>query len=62
MNAPNDDLTQLICAEIKKQGIAAPSEVEKIAGKILTGKIKAEDWYALFENSLPKESGVSNGN
>ncbi len=63
MTTPNDDLTRLICAEIQKQGLATQSEVEKIAKKILNGKVKAEDWYALFENSLPKDSsGVTNGN
>lgn len=63
MTTPNADLTQLICAEIQKQGLATPSEVEKIAKKILAGTVKTEDWYSLFENSLHKESGgVTNGN
>lgn len=63
MTTPNEDLTQLICDEIQKQGLATSLEVEKIFKKILSGKVKAEDWYSLFENSLPKErSGVANGN
>lgn len=63
MTTPNDDLTQLICEEIRKQGLATPLEVEKISKKMLSGKVKAEDWYSLFENSLPKEcSEVVNGN
>lgn len=63
MSTPNDELTQLICDEIQKQVLATPTEVEKISKKILSGKVKAEDWYALFENSLPKVgSGVENGN
>ena len=63
MTTPNEDLTQLICAEIQKQGLATPLEIEKIKAKILSGKVKAEDWYSLFENSLPKTAGeVANGN
>lgn len=63
MTTPNEDLTQRICAALKKDALAAPLEIEKIAKKILDGKIKTEDWYALFENSLPKEKGVAtNGN
>lgn len=55
MTTPNEELTQRICAALQKDGLAAPAEVEKIAQKILAGKAKAEDWYALFENSLPEE-------
>ncbi len=63
MTTPNEDLTQLICDEIEKQGLATPLEVEKIIKKILSGKVKTEDWYSLFENSLPKEGdGVIDGN
>ena len=63
MTTPNDDLAQLIFAEINKRGLAKPSEVEKISKRILAGKVRTEDWYSLFENSLPKEnSGVTNGN
>lgn len=63
MTTPNEDLMQLICDEIQKQGLATPLEIEKIAKKILSGKVKAEDWYSLFENSLPKPGGeVTDGN
>jgi hypothetical protein len=63
MTTPNDDLTQRICAALKKDALATPLEIEKTAKKILAGKVKPEDWYALFENSLPKEvNGAENGN
>lgn len=63
MTTPNEDLTQLICAELQNQGLAMPSEIERVKSKILSGKVKAEDWYSLFENSLPKTGGgVANGN
>lgn len=63
MTTPNEDLTQLICDEIQKQGLATPLEVQRIKAKILSGKVKAEDWYSLFENSLPKADGeVTDGN
>ena len=58
MTTPNEDLTQLICAALQKEALAGPLEIEKISKKILDGKVKTEDWYALFENSLPKEKGV----
>lgn len=62
MTTPNEDLTQRICAALKKDAVATPLEIEKIAKKILAGKVKAEDWYALFENSLSKKNGaVTNG-
>lgn len=59
MTTPNEDLTQRICAALQKDALAAPLEIEKIAKKILDGKVKTEDWYALFENSLLKEKGVA---
>ena len=63
MTTPNEDLTQLICAERQKQGLATPSDIEMVKSKNLSGKVKAEDWYSLFENSLPKTAGeVANGN
>lgn len=63
MTTPNEDLTQLICDELQKQGLATPLEVQRIKAKILSYKVKAEDWYSLFENSLPKAGGeVTDGN
>ena len=63
MKTPNEDLTQLICAELQNQGLATPSEIERVKSKILSGKVKAEDWYSLFENSLPKAGGeAADGN
>ena len=63
MKTPNEDLTQLICAELQNQGLATPSEIERVKSKILSGKVNAEDCYSLFENSLPKTAGeVANGN
>ena len=63
MKTPNEDLTQLICAELQNQGLATPSEIERIKSKILSGKVKAEAWYSLFVYSWPKTAGeVANGN
>ena len=63
MTTPNEDLTQRICEALQKDALAISLEIEKIAKKILAGKVKTEDWYALFENSLPKEvNGAENGN
>lgn len=58
MKTPNEDLTQLICAELQNQGLATPSEIGG-KGKVKNSvwKVKAEDWYSLFENSLPKTAG-----
>ena len=54
MTTPNEELTLRICAALNDAELATPAEIEKIAEKVLTGKIKAEDWYALIENSLTK--------
>lgn len=63
MAAPNEELTQRILAALQKASLVAPAEIEKLGKKILTGKIKAEDWYAVIENSLPdSKEGSTDGN
>lgn len=56
MTTPNEELAQKICIALQNSGLAAPNEIEKISQKILAGKAKAEDWYSIFENSLPRET------
>lgn len=63
MAAPNEELTRRILAALQKGGLMTPAEIEKLGKKISTGKITAEDWYAVIENSLPdSKEGPSDGN
>lgn len=55
MGTPNEELVQRISAALQKTGLALPDEINKLSEKILSGKVKPEDWYALFENSLEKQ-------
>lgn len=52
MGTPNEELIQRISSEFLKKGLAKPEEIKKLAEKMAAGKVKAEDWYAIFENSL----------
>ena len=62
METPNDELVRLICAALEEAGLASSPEIKKIAGKMTTGKVRPEDWYALIENSLPQaKEGALNG-
>jgi hypothetical protein len=63
MGTPNEELVQQISAALEKAGLALPVELKKLADKALTGKVKPEDWYAVFENSIEKQvAGGTNGN
>lgn len=63
MGTPNEELVQRISIELQKKGLALPDEMRKLSDKILSGKVKPEDWYALFENSLEKQAaGGPDGN
>ncbi|RYD84545.1 MAG: hypothetical protein EOP84_05205 [Verrucomicrobiaceae bacterium] len=55
MGTPNEELVQRISAALQKTGLALPDEIYKVSKKALSGKVKPEDWYALFENSLEKQ-------
>ena len=63
MTMPNEELTRRICSALGEADFAPVAELDKLAQKILSGRIKAEDWYALVENSLPRsKAGVVDGN
>ncbi|MEY2890569.1 MAG: hypothetical protein RJA98_477 [Pseudomonadota bacterium] len=63
MGTPNEELVQRISAALEMTGLALPDELKKLADKTLTGKVKPEDWYAVFENSIEKQvAGGTNGN
>jgi hypothetical protein len=55
MGTPNEELVQRISAALQKTGLVLPDEMNKLSEKTLSGKVKPEDWYALFENSLEKQ-------
>lgn len=56
MVTPDEELVQRISTELQKMGLALPEEIKKLSEKTLSGKVKPEDWYALFENSLGKQA------
>jgi hypothetical protein len=63
MSTPNQQLAETICLALIEAGIANEKEINSLKSQILSGKVKAEDWYLAFENSLPKSDEVSpNGN
>jgi len=62
MGTPNDELVQRISAALEKAGLALPDELKKLSEKTLTGKVKPEDWYSLFETSIERQAaGGANG-
>lgn len=61
METPNEDLAQRVCAALEQSGVATAGEMKKFAAKMIAGRVRPEDWYALIENSLPQvEEGPSN--
>lgn len=62
MGTPNEELVQRISTALQKSGLALADELGKLSEKTLAGKVKPEDWFALFENALEKQVvGDSNG-
>ncbi|HJV81333.1 hypothetical protein [Noviherbaspirillum sp.] len=62
MSTPNQQLTELICVALSAAGVANDKEIAALQARILSGKIKSEDWYLAVENSLPQDSKeVSDG-
>lgn len=55
MGTPNEELVDRISAALQKTGLALPDELKKLSEKTLAGKVKPEDWYAVFENSIAKQ-------
>lgn len=62
METPNEELAQRISAALEQAGLATSVEMKKLAAKMMAGKVRPEDWYALIENSLPPaKEGPANG-
>lgn len=63
MATPNEELMQRISTALEKSGLVHPDELKKLSDKILVGKVKPEDWYAVFENTIEKQiAGGADGN
>lgn len=63
MPTPNQELADAICASLIEAGVANENEVASLKSLVLSGKVKAEDWYSAVEKSLPNSVEVpSNGN
>lgn len=54
MSTPNQQLTELICAALSAADIASDKDIAALKVRIMSGKIKSEDWYLVAENSLPQ--------
>lgn len=58
MTTPNQELADLICKALIDAGVASEKEVASLKSRILSGKVKAEDWSMAVENSLLKPQEV----
>ena len=62
MTTPNQQLANLICVALQQAGITNEKEATALKSRILTGKVKAEDWYLAIENTISeKEKGAKDG-
>ena len=59
MTNPSERLMTKIIQQLQAEQILTEQESNKVAVKILSGKIKAEDWRLAIELSVDKE--VQNG-
>lgn len=58
----NEELTNHICDALRADGLIGDGIDIELAAAVLSGKIKAEDWYSMIERSLPKQQGATDGN
>lgn len=58
----NDELVQLICDALRSEALITDKIAPGLSAAILSGKIKAEDWYSAIEKSLPVTQGGNDGN
>ena len=54
MSTPSSKLMTRIMHALVQENILTVEEVNKIEGKILSGKIKSEDWHLAIDLSISK--------
>lgn len=55
MTKPSERLLNKIIQQLQEEQILTEQETNKISAKILSGKVKAEDWRLAVELSMEKE-------
>jgi len=59
---PNEELADLIAAELQKAGLITDRKVEEIASKVATGGARQDDWLGWIEQAIDqKAKGVARG-
>lgn len=62
MTTPSQQLSELICTALNDSAVLTEKESVALKSRILSGKIKPEDWYLAVEKSIAeKEKGSANG-
>lgn len=56
---PSEELAKLILDRLEKEKLLTVDQRKRIAGKLVQGKMKQEDWQSAIELSMP--NGGENG-
>lgn len=46
------ELWEQICAELEREQLLSPNEIEGIAPRVLEGNVSMDDWKVALENTL----------
>jgi hypothetical protein len=55
VKSPSEKLAALILERLIREKLLTRSEAKKVLSKLAEGKLRAEDWRAAIEISLPKQ-------
>jgi len=59
---PNEELADLVVAELKKAGLITERKVEEITSKVATGTARQDDWLVWIEQAIDqKAKGAAHG-
>jgi hypothetical protein len=53
MKTPDEEVTEEIIAEFKKQGLLSEAALSKLKAKLLAGALSSSDWKLMFETDRP---------
>lgn len=54
---PSEELGKIILDRLEAEGLLNADQRKRIGDRMVTGKIKQEDWLSAIELSMPKEDG-----
>lgn len=52
---PSEELSKIILDRLEAEGLLSGDQRKRIGDKMVTGKVKQEDWLSAIELSMPKE-------